>query len=197
MNQRTKWFMFAGIIIIVLSISLSIVFTRGTMYDFHFETGLEGWIGDADNHVGEGDSIIIDWNVTRTSEQVYEGEYSVALEIDGTQDDGGVWIEKLFELKKKKKISISISFQFYSDNIGMNIRAWIFAAVNKTNPEIEEDFDFEKTTLAADSNLGDWTKFKITFHLEDVEQFWIAIGIRVAWETFLKFFVDDITVKIY
>ena len=79
----------------------------------------------------------------------------------------------------------------------MNIRVWIFISVNKINTEIKEDFDFEKTTLVVDSNLGGWTKFKITFNFENVDQFWIAIGIRVAWETFLKFFVDDITVKIY
>ena len=197
MNKRTRWLIFGGIIVIVLSISFSIVFTRGTKYNFQFETGLEGWIGDADDHVGENDSIIIDWNVTRSCEQVSEGEYSIALEIDGFHDDGGVWIERLFELNKKQRIRITISFQFYSDNFGMNTRAWIFAAVNKTNPEIEEDFDFKETTLAADSNLVGWTKFRTIYNLEDVERFWIAIGIRVAWETLLKFFVDDITVKIY
>jgi hypothetical protein len=183
-------------IIIISSVSITIVFTSGSKYNYNFEEDFEGWIGDADNHVGENDSVIVDWNVTRTTTEVYEGDYSVALEIDGFQDDGGVWIERKYELDKVKNVKVVISFYIFCDNIGMNSRALIFASANKTNPSVEEDFDQKITTLSSDSYLEGWYRFKIAYNLKNTDTIWVAIGIKVAWETLLCFYIDNVLVKI-
>ena len=196
MRRRGISYLAFIIVLITLSITIPVILTSGTKYDYFFEEDFEGWVGDADNHVGENDTVIVDWNVTRTTEQAYEGDYSIALEIDGFQDDGGVWLEKYYNLEKKKNVKVTIIFYIYSDNFGMNSRALFLASANITNPEIEEDFDQDVTTVSSDSGLVGWYKFKKTYTLKNTDTIWIAIGFKVNWETFLKFYVDNIRVII-
>jgi hypothetical protein len=197
----------AKIIIVCFSIILlasttiivlwSFVF-KAEMFYYDFETALDGWIGDADYLVGENDSIALDWNVTRKTENPNKGSYSICLEIDGTQDDGAVWIERVFLVSPDDVNTkhVKVSFYIYSDNFGMNTRALIFASVNSTNPSKEEDFDHRITTITSDSYLDGWYKFSITTKILPVDQIWVAIGIKVAWETFLEFYIDDVSVRI-
>jgi hypothetical protein len=171
---------------------------KAEMFYYDFESSLDDWTGDADYLVGENDSIVIDWNVTREAENPNKGSYSICLEIDGRQDDGAVWIEKVFSISANDVSSkhVKVSFYIYSDNIGMNTRALIFASANTTNPSTEEDFDHRITTITSDSYLDGWYKFSITAKILPIDQIWVAIGIKVAWETFLKFYIDDVTVRI-
>ncbi len=167
-------------------------------FDYGFETNFGGWVGDADYLVGEDEIIAVDWNVTKVTENPYKGSYSICLEIDGFQDDGAVWIEKAFfvENDNSRYKHVKVSFQFFSDNFGMNTRALIFASINTTNPSIEEDFDHKITTITSDSYLDGWYKFSITAKIKPLDQIWVAIGIKVAWETLLKYYIDNVSVRI-
>jgi len=201
MKRSTKIITFCISIILLLSattVVLWIFVFKAETFLYDFETTLDGWIGDADYLVGENDSIVIDWNVTRKTENPYKGDYSICLEIDGRQDDGAVWIERAFSVDADDIDSkyVKVSFYIYSENIGMNIRAHIFASVNTTNPSIEEDFDFKTTTITSDSYLNGWYKFSTTVKILPLDQIWVAIGIKVAWETFLKFYIDNVSVRI-
>lgn len=201
MRINTKIIIVCLSIILLISTTIIVLWSfvfKTEMFYYDFESSLDGWIGDADYLVGENDSIIIDWNVTRKTENPYMGSHSICLEIDGRHDDGAVWIERMFSIStgNVKSRNVKVSFYIYSENIGMNIRAHIFASVNTTNPSKEEDFDFKTTTITSDSNLNGWHKFSITTKLLPLNQIWVAIGIKVAWETFLKFYIDDVAVHI-
>ena len=67
---------------------------------------------------------------------------------------------------------------------------------DKYGPSIEEDFDHRITTITSDSYLDGWYEFSITSKILPLDQIWIAIGIKVAWETLLKFYIDNVSVRI-
>jgi hypothetical protein len=182
------------IIILVSCITLGVVLIRGECYNYSFEESFEGWVGDADYLVGENDSIEVDWNVTRSNERAIEGDYSVCLEFNGFHDDGGVWIEYKHILNNSGKVKIKVTFYIFSESFGMNTRAWFFGAITLFNPEIEDDFNFESTTICGDNEVTGWSKLSFSATLSNIDVIWISIGYRVAWETFLSFFIDEISI---
>ena len=201
MRNSTKIIIVCLSIILLTSTTIIVLWSfvfKAEKFIYDFETSLDGWIGDADNLVGENDSIAVDWNVTRIKENPYKGNYSICLKIDGFHDDGAVWIEKSFfvENDNHRYKFVKVSFYFFSDNTGMNSRALIFASINTTNPSIEEDFDDKITMITSDSYLDGWYKLSVSAKILPQDQIWIAIGIKVAWETLLEFYIDNVSVRI-
>lgn len=68
------------------------------------------------------------------------------------------------------------------------------AYIGTRNPEAEGDF----TVLGPANEVAGWKKYSHTTSVQtnlngDV---WIAVGITVAWETHMTYYVDDVEIKI-
>jgi hypothetical protein len=64
----------------------------------------------------------------------------VELYLDGRQDDGAVWIEKMFSVKSNSQVQVEVSFEFYSENESFNVIAGVVGFAGTFNPEVEADF---------------------------------------------------------
>lgn len=175
-------------------VSFVVVQATGTQIQT-FESGLDGWVADADvpldpNNPGypvEGRASLVS-NFSRS------GENSLMLFIDGTQDDGTVWIEKEFDAPINSRISVLLSFWFYSAEKSDNELAVVCAYTNLANPEVEADF----AVLGSANEGAGWREYSLMTNLftDSSDTLWVAIGISVRWETFMTYYVDDIEIQI-
>ncbi|MCW3981749.1 MAG: hypothetical protein NWE81_01335 [Candidatus Bathyarchaeota archaeon] len=165
------------------------------VYGDGFEEDFGGWAKDAHvpldpNNPGHP----VAWDVTRVTSPFHSGGYSLALYIDGRQDDGTVWIERPLAVKNNSQVHIEISFQLYSEAESFNLIASACAYAGTADPEIEEDF----TVLGAANQVAGWKRYtyRPTIQAESTK-IWVALGITVAWETAMTYNIDDVRVAIH
>ncbi len=160
-----------------------------------FEEGFGGWISDADvpldpNNPGHP----VSWHIIIASNLSHSGQNSLELFIDGSQDDGTIWIEKEIDVAKNSQIQIVMSFWFYSAEKSDGEIAVVCSYANIANPETETDF----TILGSANQIAGWKEYATTTSLYtgSSDKFWVALGISVVWETPMTYYVDDINIQI-
>jgi len=160
-----------------------------------FEEGFGGWILDADvpldpNNPGN----FVEWDITRSKDVAYSGEYSLKFFIDGRQDDGTIWIERKINVKRNSQVKIKISFKFYSESESFNTIAVICAYAGIRNPDVEEDF----TVIGPANEVKGWKTYNFTMslHTGSSDEIWVALGISVRWETYMTYYIDDVKVEV-
>jgi hypothetical protein len=118
----------------------------------------------------------------------------VELYIDGRQDDGTVWIEKMLSAKRNSKIQVEISFDFYSESESFNVIAAIVCFAGTSDPEAEADF----TVLGQANDASGWKRYTYTAILKTGSsgEVWVAVGISVRWETQMTYNLDDLEITI-
>lgn len=181
---------------VALMISVPIVwylYPKSVIQSESFETGFDNWMTDADvpmdpNNPGHH----VAWNVSRVTTRAYSGQYSVALFIDGRQDDGTVWIERKISAKNNSEVRVKITFQLYSEQESFNIIAGVCAHVGLSNPEEEADF----SVIGNANEVAGWKAYSHTTTLNTGSngEIWVAIGITVRWETEITYNIDDIEI---
>jgi len=105
-----------------------------------FEEGFDGWIADVDvpldpNNPGH----FVEWNIIRSKDVSYSGEYSLKFFMDGRQDDGTIWIKRKIDVKRNSHVKIKVSFMFYSESESFNTIASVCVYAGIRNPEVEEN----------------------------------------------------------
>ncbi len=194
-----RWGLKLGVItgiLIVIGLAVGWYFiNNSTALDEGFEQDFGGWEWDADvppdpNNPGS----LVDWNVSRVTSPVKSGQYSVELYLDGRQDDGTVWIEKQFSVKKDSQIQVKVSFEFYSETESFNVIADVVGFAGTSNPEVEADF----TDLGQANEVAGWKRYThtATVNTGQSEEVWVAVGITALWETEMTYNLDDIKVTI-
>jgi hypothetical protein len=160
-----------------------------------FEQGLGNWVRDNDlpmdpNNPGRR----VNWSITVIEEPVKSGAASAAFFIDGSQDDGTIWLEREIQVAPNERVSIDLEFSFFSGSVSFNTLAVVVASGGPINPEVEEDF----TVIGPANRLEGWDQYQYNTITSTGEEgrIWIALGISVRWETHLIFFIDDISASI-
>ena len=168
---------------------------RPVRYNEGFEEGFGGWTGDADvppdpNNPGSN----VDWNVSRETSPAKSGQHSVKLYIDGSQDDGTVWIEKGLSAKRNSQIRVKVSFEVYSESESFNVIAAVVGFSGTSNPEVEADF----AVLGQANEVSGWKRYAhtVTLKTDSSGEVWVALGISVRWETEMTYNLDDVEVTI-
>jgi len=167
-----------GVIIAILTIISAIAglyfYPKASSYTEGFEQDFGGWTVDADvppdpNNPGSR----VDWNVSRVTSPAKSGQYSVDLYIDGRQDDGTVWIEKMLSAKRNSEIQVEISFDFYSESESFNVIAAVVAFAGTSDPEAEADF----TVLGQANEASGWKRYTYTAILKTGSngEVWVAV----------------------
>ena len=190
----------------VLAIIILIGVIAGVIYAFYpnpvsqkisedFEQGFGEWIADGDVPLDPNNSSYpVQWHITRVSNVSHSGQSSAELFIDGRQDDGTIWIEKKVSAEKNSPINVKISFWFYSEQESFNTIASVCAYAGISNPELEGDF----AVLGPANEVAGWKNYVHTANLNTGSsgELWIAVGLTVRWETYMTYYIDDVSIEI-
>jgi hypothetical protein len=159
-----------------------------------FEKGLGGWsiasdVPEDPNNPGK----LVEWRIERSSNQSVSGSHSILFAIDGSQDDGTIWIQRELDVEPNVRKTVAIAFQFWSPSESFNTLAAVVGYAGNAEPKVEEDL---QVIGEADKATG-WKMYSYSAEVPaDGDRLFVALGISVRWETTLEYFVDDVTVTI-
>lgn len=184
-----------GVALIISVPAVWYLYPKPIVQSESFETGFNNWMTDADvpmdpNNPGHH----VAWNVSRVATQACSGQYSVALFIDGRQDDGTVWIERKISVENNSEVQVKIVFQLYSEQESFNTIAGVCAYVGLSNPEEEADFE----VIGNANEAAGWKAYSHTaiLNTDSNGEIWVAVGITVRWETQMTYNVDNVEIVV-
>src|SRR5262249_52381016 len=111
---------------------------------------------------------------------------------DGHGDDGTLWIERQLAVSPTSPTRIDLSFQLFNDARSDFNNFEVKTAISAQNPTFQADF----TRLGETGSAQGWVPFSVTKTLAaPAGQLWVALGIRVAWETHRDYWIDHVVVN--
>jgi len=190
----------AAIIVITVLAALILLYqpqqpNQPQTFNYNFEDDIEDWA--ADSHLPEDPNRpgeLVDWKIELASNVSSSGDRSVLLYIDGTQDDGTIWIERKLTLEQNTQKNINISFQFWSQSESFNTLAAIVGYAGNENPKVEDDFQI----LGSANQAQGWKTYSLNQQLQtgNLGDIYVALGFSVQWETHLTYFIDDVKITV-
>lgn len=169
--------------------NLPVVFHEG------FESGLEGWEQGADvpqdpNNPGQP----VAWSIDASDEQAVEGTQSARFVLDGSQDDGTIWLARELQVPADTELVIDLTFDLWSTSESFNRLANVAAYAGLYPPEVETDFDTSQPANLAEG----WQRYFYNFPVRSDAQgrLWVAVGISVVWETEVTYFIDGMQLAV-
>jgi hypothetical protein len=158
-----------------------------------FEVGWEGWQKGSDVPQDPTTHRPVEWSIELSTKQAKEGYGSARFFLDGRQDDGTIWLAKLLTVPKGRPLIVNLSFYLWSPEQSSNIRAYVVAYAGALLPVEEAEFTHKEP---ADKAKG-WRRYQFTMPVASTAgELWVALGISVAWETVLEYFIDDVRVEV-
>jgi hypothetical protein len=158
-----------------------------------FEISWEGWQKGSDVPQDPNTNRPVEWAIELSTTQAKEGYGSARFFLDGRQDDGTIWLAKLLTVPKGRPLIVNLSFYLWSPEQSSNIRAYVVAYAGALLPVEEVEFTHKEP---ADKTTG-WRRYQFTIPAPSTEgELWVALGISVAWETVLEYFIDDVRVEV-
>ena len=156
---------------------------------FDFATSFDGWQQQwhKDSPPPGTDGV-----VSHSTERGYLDGASLKFDMgDGHGDDGTLWIEKTFAVSTVRPTRVAVEFQLF--NLFESIVSFeVKATIRPDNPDKQADF---KTIGVTDTAVG-WVPFVFEETLSSpTGQAWVALGVRVAWETHRDYWIDHVVVS--
>jgi hypothetical protein len=160
-----------------------------------FEAGLAAWSAGADvppdpNRPGE----LVEWSITESQEQAFEGTTSARYFLDGRQDDGTIWLVRSFDVLPDADHDVRLVFRLWSETESFNDIARVAAYAGATEPTLEADFDLSRRA----NDAAGWVEYAYDFAVRSdaTGRVFVAFGISAVFETEMTYFVDDVEVWI-
>jgi len=157
---------------------------------YEFSNSLEGWSWQW--HIDNGGPSVRPGEVALSNERGFNDSSSLKFDMgSGTGDDGTLWIEKQFSVPAGIKTPVSVSFQLYSTSESFVNNFQVKAYIGVDDPQQQRDLQtIGQTNLAAG-----WMPYSLSSSiLAPEETVWVALGIRVSWETHRDYWIDHVTV---
>ena len=155
-----------------------------------FEQGMDDWEVGMDLPIDPETDMPVQASVAISSERARNGDASMNLTIDGRQDDGTIWIMRSIAVSSNGAINLKISLFVYSESESFNTIAQVVAYIGDDQPVNESSFE----RLGPANPAEGWNEFVLEKKLDSDGEIWIAVGISVAWETWMTYFIDDLKV---
>jgi hypothetical protein len=155
-----------------------------------FEQGMGDWEVGKDLPIDHDTDRPVEGSVAISSECARSGEASINITIDGRQDEGTVWIMRSAEVPSGLT-NLKTSFFVYSESESFNTIAQVVAYIGDDQPVNESSFE----RLGPANPAEGWNEFHLEKKLDSDGEIWIAVGISVAWETWMTYFIDDLSVS--
>lgn len=176
-----------------------------------FEKGIRNWETDADvpedpNRPGQN----VSWNITSSRERAASGDFSVNYTLDGSQDDGTIWLERPLSIQPGQAYRANVTVEAWSFSESFNTLAHLVMYLGPERPTVEEDFpapgentreqpNASRGGLREDLNQEEgWRSYGFTWDVPagETETLWAAVGISVVWETEVTYYVDDLSIEL-
>jgi hypothetical protein len=110
---------------------------------------------------------------------------------DGFGDDGTLWIEKQFAVESGFPTNVALTFQQFNDFQSDFNSFQVKVAISTENPNQQADF----ATIGSTDVAEGWVPFAYEETITSPSgQVWVALGIRVAWETHRDYWIDHVVV---
>jgi hypothetical protein len=154
---------------------------------YSYEYGLSGW------QVGyEGYGT---WAMSRSTEQAYNGRYSIGCYLDGTAGPGTAWLAHQYAAPIDTLMDATLTFRLWSSTRS-DVNQWeVLAYVGTRPPAGRADFQ----VIGYTNGVAGWQEF--TFQrLQLTGQWpasvWVAYGISSTWEYAQEYYMDYVTVTL-
>lgn len=154
---------------------------------YGFEHGFAGW---QEGYFGEGT-----YTMSRTTEQSYDGRYSVECYLDGAQGTGTAWLARSYSAPAQTTVGLRFAFQLYAATPN-DIRNFpVVAYVGTTPPRSEADFQ----VIGYADTVAGWQQF--TFQQTQLTgrsptYVWVAFGISSVYPFSREYNMDHVTVTL-
>ena len=154
-----------------------------------FQTSFDGW-GQQWHKESETGT---DGEVTHSTERGYLDGASLKFDMgDGFGDDGTLWIEKQFSVSSTQPTHVSVNLQLFNLEQSDFNAFQVKAAIGTDDPDEQVDF----TTIGSTDTAEGWVPFDFEQVIAPTsEPVWVALGIRVAWETHRDHWIDRVVVS--
>jgi hypothetical protein len=123
--------------------------------------------------------------VNHSNGEAYHGEHSMELYLDGTADDGTIWIETAVPVEPNAYYDVQANFEVF--RYQPDIAFQPVAAVTLFDPEMERDFQVLNDPAQDGWTLHSYRKVIFSGPYDMVN---IAVGLTCTWETPGTFFID-------
>jgi len=120
-----------------------------------------------------------------TTRKSTDGETACRLFIDGSQDDGTVWVQQPVDLSEYDYIAVDYVVSNSFNEIGQPA---VYTGPEPSEPLTEQDFDTSKS-LEGHSGSG-WKTF--TYEVDHDGPGLVAVGFSIVWETGYRTFMDNV-----
>jgi hypothetical protein len=158
-----------------------------------FEGGLGAWQGDFDLPQDPNDpGDVVDWSITQSGEQAFEGSFSARYFLDGRQDDGTIWLVRALDVAPNADVLVHLQFQLWSESESFNTLAAVVAYAGVDPPQQEADFDLTRRA----NDVTGWAPYEYAFPVrtDATGRIHVALGISAVWEAEMVYFLDDVRV---
>lgn len=170
-----------------------------------FQNGTERWVVDADVPRDPNANGTVAWNITPTDRIAHRGNRSLMFALDGSQDDGTIWITRSFQAEFDTRYRVNVSAHAYSRSESFNTLAHMVMFAGERAPVREENFPAPGTVVTSGPSGGlrqpldaqeGWKRYSFTWTTPPLDrgEFHVAVGISAVWETRLAYPVDTVTV---
>mgnify|MGYP002277837900 CR=1 FL=1 len=120
-----------------------------------------------------------------TTRRSSDGETACRLFIDGSQDDGTVWVQQPVDLSEYDYLAVDYVVSNSFNEIGQPA---VYTGPEPDDPLSETDFDTSKS-LEGHSRSG-WKTF--TYEVDHDGPGLVAVGFSIVWETGYRTFMDNV-----
>jgi hypothetical protein len=165
-------------------------------YTESYEQSFGGWIPD---HylLCEPGCGYLDWTISRSADRAFNGFYSLKGYLNGSHDDGTLWVERPFYLSQlpKKTYSVTLSFYLWSPT-ATTVNTWpVVAFLAQKDPETEADF----TVIGQTNQVAGWKQYNYSANivLDPAQPLWVAYGFGATWEVSRTYYLDHVTLNVY
>jgi hypothetical protein len=154
-----------------------------------FATDFDGWQQQWHKESSSG----TDGNASHSTERGYLDGTSLEFDMgDGFGDDGTLWIEKQFAVSDSMPTKVSVTFHLFNLEQSDFNTFQVKAAIGINDPD--EQIDFE--TIGETDSAQGWVPFTYEQVIAPTsDPVWVALGIRVAWETPRTYWIDRVVVS--
>lgn len=184
--MRTGCWRAVGLVIVAMLIGST--FSRADEFVSEFPSDFDGWEQQWHKESETG----TDGVVTHSTDRGFLDGTSLQFDMgDGFGDDGTLWIEKQFAVSNSQPTLVSVTFQLFnleqSDFNAFQVKAAIIA----NDPDNQNDFE----TIGSTDTAQGWVPFSHEVLLAPSSApAWVAVGIRVAFETHRDYWIDRVVV---
>ena len=154
-----------------------------------FQASFDGWQQQWHKESSTG----TDGVATHSTERGYLDGASLKFDMgDGFGDDGTLWIEKQLAVSSTQPTHVSVNFQLFNLEQSDFNTFQVKAAIGTDDPNEQIDF----TTIGSTDTAQGWVPFTYDATIPpSASPVWVAVGIRVAWETPRDYWIDRVVVS--